>query len=178
MLRKTPVPVAAGRLLLTLLFAIATVGWTGCSSWRNREPVENVPRFFLEAGAQRSAAPGAAATDTVVLPVSQSRISIYLRPVFAEHNIQWVQLYEVDRGFVLGFQLNSTGTRELTRLSVQNIGYRLVLVVDGDPIGARRIDGIMEDGMIYTFVELPDEELLDLLEDLQTGLSEARKRMK
>ncbi len=178
MFGRSLIPTAGSRLFLTSFLAIAAIGLTACSSWRNRAPVENVPRFFLEAGAQRAGAPGAAASDTVVLPVSQSRISIYLRPAFAEHNIQWVQLYEVERGFVLGFQLTSAGTRKLTRLSVQNIGYRLVLMVEGVPIGARRIDGIMEDGMIYTFVEVPDEELLDLLEDLQTGLREAKRRLK
>ena len=43
--------------------------------------------------------------------------------------------------------------------------YRLM--VNGNAIGARRIDGAIQDGNFYTFVEVDDEELGQLVLDIK-----------
>ena len=40
-------------------------------------------------------------------------------------------------------------------------------MVNGNAIGARRIDGAIQDGNFYTFVEVDDEELGQLVLDIK-----------
>jgi len=168
-----------GRFLLVSAIVAVAVGSWSCQYIRGqRAPVPDVPRFYLEAGGSRGAMPRPTPTDTVILPVSRTQISIDLQPVFAEHNIDRVGLYRVERGLVLGFALSPSGSRELARLTVQNIGRRLVLVIDGQAMGARPIEGIIEGGMIYTFVEVDDIYLEEMVEDLNEALRLAKRRLK
>lgn len=160
-----------------VLMALCLSSWS-CETLRpNRKPVPDVPRFHIEAGPARGM-PRPTPTDTVILPVSGTRISVDLRPVFTEHNIDRVGLYRVEHGLVLGFALSPSGSRELARLTVQNIGRRLVLVIDGQAMGARRIEGIIEGGMIYTFVEVEDRYLEEMVADLNEALRLAKRRLK
>jgi hypothetical protein len=86
-----------------------------------------------------------------------------------------IELVEVDMGMALLLQLSERGARELYRGSVTNMGGRIVLTVNGNPIGARRIDGAIQDGNFYTFVEVDEAELGALVLDLRESLFELRE---
>ena len=57
-----------------------------------------------------------------------------------------------------------------------NKGNRLVFTVNNKAIGARRLDQAINDGKLYTFVEVREEEMGQLVLDLKASLSELRKR--
>jgi hypothetical protein len=55
------------------------------------------------------------------------------------------------------------------------MGNRIVFMVNGNAIGARRIDGAIQDGNLYTFVEVDDEELGQLVLDIKETIVELQK---
>jgi hypothetical protein len=141
------------RSLVTLIALVAAVSFAGCQSSNragNYEPL--VARFYLESK------PGE--TGTVVsLPVSGVEIVVNPKPVIVEYDIANAEVARVDLGECLWVQLTRAAARDLYRLSVAGMGRRLVLSLNDSPVGARRIEQTMADGVIVTFVEAPDAEL-------------------
>ncbi|WPJ94720.1 hypothetical protein SH580_14895 [Coraliomargarita algicola] len=157
-------------LLLFLIFTSLGLLFVGCK----KDAAENlsVPRLMLET---RGVNYGSIVGDTAVLPVSGMTISIQGEPVVSEFDIRNVELVKVDRGLALLIQVGGQGARDLYRASVTNMGARIVLTVNGNAIGARRIDGAIADGNFYTFVEVDDEEIGPLVIDLKRSLIELQK---
>lgn len=152
---------APGRLAWTVAMLAGMLALLGaCQS--SRAPTDyrpTVARFFLEA----EAADGL----PLVLPRSGVHLAIGSKPVISESDISNVELVQVDLGRCLLFQLTPAAARDFYRLSVTQNGRRLVLVVDGEPLGARRIDGAIANGVLFVFLEVADEVLPVLAENLK-----------
>lgn len=146
---------------LGLLFLVT--GLAGCRTADSTpDLVPTVPRFFLESGDPRAL--------TVRLPQSGVQVAINPKPVFTENDLVGVDLARVELGKCLLFQLTSAAGRDLYRMSGSNQGRRLVLLLNGEPVGARRLDGPLTGGMVFIFVELPDDRLDGLVTELKTSL--------
>ena len=143
--------------LLTVLFAAVIA--TACTQTALAPSKPTIARFFLELIDQTDA--------TLVLPRSETRINVAAKPVFTEYDITNVEVAQVELGKCLLFQLTPAAARDLQRLSAVNPGRRLVLTIDGRPVGARRIDRTLDEGSLLVFVERPDEELPALQTDLR-----------
>jgi len=102
----------------------------------------------------------------ITLPVSGVRVHTAPKPVITEFDLKSVSEARVDLGHCVVFHLAPAAARDLYRLTATNIGRRLVLLVNGEPIGARVIDGPVEAGLLFMFVEVPDANLADLVADL------------
>lgn len=138
------------------MLCVLVLGSTACQSTRPATSDGAVwARFHLESA---SDTPGL----LLALPQSGSRIAVNAKPVFTEGDVVNVELVQVDLGKCLMFQLTSSASRDFYRLSGTHQGRRLVLVVNDVAVGARRIDGAMADGVVYIFVETPDDELPQL----------------
>lgn len=107
---------------------------------------------------------------TAVLPVSGSSIRVDRLPVFDSGDVVSVDLAEVALGACLRFRMNSAGARALYQLTAEKRGLRLVLLVEGNPVGVRVIDDVLADGMLFTFVEVPDADLPALVLRLQSAI--------
>ena len=70
---------------------------------------------------------------------------------------------------------NDAGARALYRASVTDRGSRLVFTTNDQAIGARRIDGVIIDGKLYTFVEVKDDEMGPLVLDIKASLAALRR---
>ena len=153
-------------LLLVLFYAV------GCRE--DKVDLENlkVPRLMVES---RSVQYGDMGGPVVTLPVSQTSIPLQKEPVVSEFEIVNVELVKVELGLALMVQTSSTGARQLYRSSVTNMGNRIVLMINGNAVGAQRIGAAIEDGRFFTFVELPDEELGDLVLEIKDSLVELQK---
>ena len=134
-------------LLGSLLLAAA------CQTAPDTPP--RVVRVYLEAS---PAVPGDD-RPVAVLPESGSAIRLLERPVLGPGDFQRVETVRVDLGLAAAFVLTPAGARKLYRLTVDNLGNRLVFLDNGRPIGARAIDGPIRDGILYTFLEVPDAEV-------------------
>lgn len=155
----------AALLAVVALSALAT----GCQRTPRRAAFTRVqPRFYLEV---------ADAPRFVVLPVSGVQIATSDRPVLSEGDIIDVKLAEVELGRCLVFELTPAAARDFYRLSAANQGRRLVLLVDGVPIGARRLDGPVNDGRLFIFLEVPDENLSKLAHDLRESAVDVQRAL-
>ena len=151
------------RIALSFLILLSSLGFlVACKKGK----LENlsVPRLMIET---RGVNYGAPTGEIVTLPVSRTTISIQGDPVANEFDILNVEMVKVDLGVALLVQTGGQGKRNLYRASVSNNGNRIVFMVNGNAIGARRIDGVIQDGNFYTFVEVDDKELGQLVLDIK-----------
>ncbi|TVP78082.1 MAG: hypothetical protein EA353_09010 [Puniceicoccaceae bacterium] len=132
-----------------------------------------VPRLMVEArGVDYGNLTGGLAT----LPVSGTQIPLQKEPLVHEFDIANIELVQVEMGLAILIQMTETGARALYRGSVTNMGGRVVLVVNGNAIGARRLDGAIQDGNFYTFVEVSEEEVGQLVLDIRETIVELQTR--
>lgn len=136
----------------------------------NKEKPTHTMRFYVEADNT-----GSNWSQTVTMPKSKIDFIVHRFPVMVESNVIDVQLMKVDSGLCLLFVFDDQGTRELYRQSVSNNGRRVVTIINGEPIGARQFDGPIVDGALFTFTELPDEALHELVESLQKNIQIIQK---
>ncbi|WP_438482287.1 hypothetical protein [Oleiharenicola lentus] len=158
-------PSFAGMLIVALLAGCQTAD-------KPKDYAPLVARFFLEAKP----------TETGValpLPVSGVSVTVNPKPIIVEYDIVNAEVAKVDLGACLMLQLTPAATRDFYRLSVSNIGRRLVLSLNDSPVGARRIEQATADGVVLIFVELPDAELPEIVGRLKrTSLDIARAAAK
>ena len=133
----------------------------------------SIPRLILE---QSSSGYGTINTVTVKLEKSNSLVEIYSEPLINEFEIKNVELVQVDKGFALLFILSDKGARDLYRASVTHMGRRVVLSINSNVVGQRYIDGANNDGKVYTFVELPQDSLGQLVLDIKATLANLQLR--
>ncbi len=142
----------------------------GCAS--SKAPKDYKPtltRFFLESATGDG--------TPITLPKSSVRIAVNSKPVITEGDITNVEIVQVDLGKCLFFQLSPTATRDFYRMTVSHQGRRLVLVINDVPLGARRIDGAITNGVVFVFAEMPDEELPELVTNLKKTSAALQKEL-
>lgn len=155
-----------------LLLPLLALFLGGCN--RDKLDTEDlkIPRLMVET---RSVNYGGLGGTVAQLPVSGTRIPLRKEPLVSEFDIVNVELVKVDMGLAMLLQVNEKGARQLYRGTVTNMGGRIVLTVNNNPIGARRIDNTIQDGNFYTFVEIEDEELGQLVLDLKKSLQQLQQ---
>lgn len=149
------------------LLGLGVVLAAGCASAPRTEPPA-VARFFVEAEE-----PGAV---ELMLPQSGVRVAVSPKPVLTEFDLAAVDVAQEEFGRCLQFRFTGWAARDLYRLSVARAGRRLVLVVDGEPRGARRMEGPIADGVVRVFVEVPDDTLPALAAQVQRTAMAAREK--
>jgi len=153
---SSPLRVAPLSLLAFALLAFAVFG-SGCASWTKTPPQPGAYAWFLlEADAEQEGFP-------LALPVSGVVIRVAPKPVISEFDIVEAAVAEVDLGRCLALRLTGEAARDLYRMSVSQMGKRLVLLVNGRALGARVLDGAIEGGVLFVFVEVADEVLDELV---------------
>lgn len=152
------------RCFFAPLLSALLLGFAGCAAAHHEHLPTSVARFFLEA---RSGEGGLA-----TLPRSGSKIAVGVKPVLTEFDLVDVQVARVELGDCLLFRLTPSAARDLYRLTGANQGARLVLVLNGEPLGARRIDHPFDDGTILIFVEVADGALQSLAAQLRATTAE------
>lgn len=139
-------------------FLLVLLAAAGCKSAPIASAQPVLARFFLESVNEQGV--------SMVLPQSETKITVAVKPVFTEFDVVRVEIAQVELGKCLQFQLTPAAARDLYRLSGASQGRRLVLMVNGRAMGARRIERPLDDGALLIFVETPD----DALPALQAGL--------
>ena len=142
------------------LLVVAGVLLAGC---KKDKPTHTV-RFYVE---NNSAGHTGVWSQPMTLP--ESGLTYYVKPdpLITEANITNIQLVQVQSGhYAYLFHLDDWGTRHLYRASVSDMGRMLILSINGLPVGARQLDGAINDGRLYMFTELSNEEMEKLYLDL------------
>jgi hypothetical protein len=156
-------------------FAVAIlslpVAWlvTGCATNQDKDYEPMLARFYVETN------PREGYSDALVLPLSQAVIPIEPKPVFSELDIVAVDMVQVDLGLCLRFTLTPAAGRDLYRLSVNNLGRRLVLTINNAPLGVRVMNDPLSFGVILIFLEVSDEELNRVALNLQSTTKDVQE---
>ena len=158
--------------IIHLLLPVIALVLSGCNKDKLDAEDLKVPRLMVEA---RGVQYGALGGNVVKLPKGGTRIAIQKEPMVSEFDIVNVELVKVDLGLAILLQLSDRGARALYRGTVTNMGGRIVFSVNGNALGARRIDTAITDGNYYTFVEIDDEELGQLVLDLKKSIIALQK---
>ncbi len=162
---KTPV----FRLSFFLLGLVTIFAVAGCNSFSSKKDyTPTAARFYIEAS-------DGDAFASAVLPVSGVRVSVSNKPFITEIDIVHVDVAVSDMGRYLVFQLTPSAARDLYRLTGNNQGRRIVVAINGIPLGARQIDAPFNGGYIAMFVEVPDDQLPLLLKNLNGTSAEIQK---
>lgn len=151
------------RAWAAILLLSGSVLPAGCRSVAPPPPAAPAPlamRLHLETR------PGEAGVP-VTLPRSGVRIDVAVRPVFTELDLVNAEVAEVELGRCLWLQFSPVAARDLHRLYVTAAGRRLVVVLDGAALGARRLDAAPADGELPVFVETADENLVEIVARLK-----------
>lgn len=153
-------------LLLSALLAIA-----GCNSSTKKKDFEStVARFLIEANEGDAFA-------SVTLPVSGVQIAVNNKPVVTEFDFVGVELAQSDLGKFLVFHLTGDAARDIYRVTGNNQGRRLVLFINGKPVGARMIDRAFNTGSIAVFAAIPEELLPELAKNLNATSEDIQKEI-
>ena len=144
---------------------------TGCQTTKKIDFDPVVARFYMEMN------PSEGYNQPVRLPVSGISLAVHPDPVLSETDLVNVDLVKVDLGLCLSFDLDNSAGRDLYRLTVNNQGRRLVLSLNNAPVGIRMIDQPFSTGNILIFVELPDEDLEELVINLKKTTAEVQKAL-
>ncbi|MEM0967620.1 MAG: hypothetical protein AAGJ81_15845 [Verrucomicrobiota bacterium] len=156
-------------LSIVVLAGLVSFAFWGCRSMTIEDP--HIPTIYLEAA---GSVPGSE-HPFVTLPVSETKVRIFGNPVFGPLDIIRIEMVRVERGVAVRYLLTPSASRELIRSSGDNLGYRYVFFDNEVPIGARMIDGMIDDGILYTFLEVPDEQLGELVQEMNRTLVEFRR---
>lgn len=151
-------------------------GLAGCQTQKDLDYEPVIAQFFVET------APADPTAKVVQLPQSGVQIPVSPRVVLSEGDVANVELVRVDLGLCLMFEFGADAARGLLRVSGSNLGRRLVVTLNGTAFGARLIDGVIADGRLMMFVELPDDELTETAvnlkktsRDVQEALAKGKK---
>ena len=159
-------------LILALGLLALAFFQNGCESSKGMNPSEmSRARFVLET----NASDGYAAA--VRMPISQVQIALESEAILSEFDYQSIAAVDLELGKCLLFTLNPAASRELYRISVTNQGKRVVLLVNGEPVGVRRFDGPIQDGRLHVFLELEDSKVEELAIKLNETNRDIQKKL-
>jgi len=156
-------------MMKSLLIRFPTLLLLGCLFLLvacTREQPTHTIRFYPE-----TVATGDAFSRLIEMPMSGLEFIVSRRPVIWEEQIERVDMVQVESGeYALRFVLDDVGTRELYRQSVEKNGLRMITVINDKPLGVRQLDGPLADGVYFTFMEMPADQLIELTAQLQKNL--------
>ncbi len=149
----------------TLCLSLVCFIFYSCQSPQQTIKDPAVPLFFLEVPASYPN------QKRIYLPLSQTELSINSLPCLLESDVAAVELVQVEMGWCLLFVFTPEGQKLLYRLTAANLGRRLVLTINGVPVGVRVIDRLESSGQWLTFTELSEEELPQVVQRLKETIA-------
>ncbi|MEM8550342.1 MAG: hypothetical protein AAGF10_06080 [Verrucomicrobiota bacterium] len=150
------------------LLALVLLACSGLLVSCDDENLPYLPAFYLEMGKSFSSFDK---STEYTLPVSEKSYMVFSEPIVPPWSVSNVEAVRVESGLLaLRFYFDRVGDRDLYRNSVTNMGRMIITVVDGEAIGARQIDGALQGGVFYTFTELSDAEVMEMLPKMQESI--------
>lgn len=149
--------------LIVCLIAACLLSVAGCRTGKDEDFTPYVVRVYLEESPQM---PASHITD-MLLPISGSHITTQAKPVFAEWDIAGAGSFDTDFGLAILLLFTNAASADVYHKTITNQGRRLVFTVNGIPVGARLIDRPVQDGRLFFFPEIEEEEIPELVRGIQ-----------
>ena len=161
------------RSILSLLLVFSMAFFAGCNSTKKKDQSGKIAlvRFMVEAGPNE-------AGGTVMLPQSRTTIRVSPKSYFTEYDVVKCEVVDNELGKSLLFQLSELASRDLYKVSALNQGRRIITAVNGNAIGAQRMDAPIGSGYIVTYVEVDPAELPQLAKAITKSSLDAQAELK
>lgn len=160
------------RLLIFLLLLTAAFALGGCGS-KEKDFTPMVVRLYIEESSQLPASHIA----EMVLPVSGSHITVRSKPLYGEWDIAQAASFDTpDFGPAIVLLFRSEAAKDFYRTTISNQGRRIVMTINGLPLGAHYIERPIEDGRVFFFLEIDDEDLPEVARSIQRTSREIQKQ--
>ncbi len=160
-----------GRTLVLLAAFGGLLAYSGCRSTEGMGENLTRARFVLESAEDNGF--GAVAR----MPISGVAIPLQPEAILSEYDYAKIELAELEFGAGLIFTLKPAAARAFYGITVANQGRRLVLLIDGLAMGARRIESPVATGVISIFLETTDENLEEIAAKLEKSNLEIQKQL-
>lgn len=109
--------------------------------------------------------------------MSGTQLFVDPQPILLEWDFRDVSLLPTRDGPAFSFVLTPEAGRDLSRVSTNNIGRRLVIVINQQVLGVAPIGRPMSDGVIRAYLEIPDEMAEELAYDLSRTSQEVQRQI-
>lgn len=162
------------RTCLVSLICASVLATAGCLTTGRNDFEPHLARFYLEESAKL---PASHIVD-MVLPISGSHITVRSKPVFAEWDVLHAVAVETEFGPALLFMFKPEAANDLYRTTISNQGRRLVLTINGMPVGAHYLERPIQDGRVLFFLEVEDSQIPRIAEGLQKTVGAIQDRLK
>ncbi len=157
-------------LLKALVLSLSTLLFSGCME----DEVKTLVTFHIGSGA--NILPQSIARDIVELPGSGHRLMCNNHPFLYGGDLERVDVARVDMPDVISidgfyFRCSIDGTRKLLAASAANLNNFIVLKINDVPMGLRKIDTIIHDGMLFVIADVPPKtELQKIADDINESI--------
>jgi hypothetical protein len=148
------------RLLVGVTGALVALALASCQSQSEKPPKDFVDvQFNLES---LQGVPGASPE----FPLSKQHIAYDDDPSLIGREIGGMKIQATEMGSRTVFSLTEDGRRDLYRLSTTHQGQRLVVTINGKPLGVTTMAGPISDGKLSFYLELSDVDLPELAKSI------------
>lgn len=161
--------------LIVLFAALCIILAGGC---RSTKLGEDFTPYLVRVYVEESANLPASHLLDLTLPVSGSQITVRSKPVFAEWDLLHAASFDTELGPAIVLLFTPTAAGDFYRTTITNQGRRLVFTINGLPVGARMIEGPVQDGRIAFFPEIDEEDVPALASGIQKTSAKIQERLK
>jgi hypothetical protein len=155
--------------LTALALAWAGLILAGCAS--NKELPDKLITFDFQTVDPQAGLP-------LVMPISGIQYHYITKSGPNEVDLDGVQIVNVQDISCLLFSFSDAGLRKLARETALHQGLKLFTFVNGHPIGVTPITRPINDGQLYVFVEIPEDQLQSYVKDLQDSITRIKQLRK
>jgi hypothetical protein len=157
------------RFLAGLALAWAGLALAGCAS--NKELPDKLITFDFQTVDPQAGLP-------LVMPISGIQYHYIPKSGPNEVDLDGVQIANVQDISCLQFSFSDSGLRKLARETALHEGLKLFTFVNDKPIGVTPITQPINDGQLYVFVEIPEDQLQSYTKDLQDSIDRIKQLRK
>lgn len=161
------------------VLALASLALFGCNSSDD----DNVMMITLHSGNSRSI-DSELSRRSVTMPQSGMTVMMDKSQFIYNGDLEEVHFAKnpmPDGSMINGFYLvtNDRGAKRLMQATGGNIGSFIVLCVNGEPKGLRKIDTVIQDGKIFMISEFDgtDEEMSDYVAEMNDAIKKVGKKI-
>ncbi len=151
-------------LFNTVILSLLALFCNGCME----DEVKHLVTFHVGTGA--NILPASIARDIVEMPGSGYRLMCNNHPFLYSGDLERVDVARVDTpdgmkidGFYFKFTID--GTRKLLAISASNLNNFIIMQLNGMPMGIRKVDTVIHDGMLFVIADVPPNTVLQKVAD-------------
>lgn len=151
------------KIISIILVSLVSLLLGGCGG----EELKTLLTFHV--GTNVMGLPETAARELIEMPSTNFRLMCSTDIFMYNGDIERVDVARVDSGGIridgLYFKCTVEGAKKLLNITASNLNNFIVMKINGKPVGLRKIDTVIPDGMLFVIADGPKQEELQKIAD-------------